>query len=413
MTVTWRIGPHTDRHQEIPCLNYYFPSGPAPRYIIIARPDPHPQPGSRRRGRTERAPRGRPISPEVGRRAWRSRGAPRSAAARLSHGSQSGGKMAERRLHLQPATAFPGRQRVPFPRPPSAVRLSRGLGKRGRVSPRAARSAGCQRSGGKSQPPGPPAVLPLGRDPVPRGSGKGALGAARPPPPPPAAAGPAPGRGFSPPPRPAPRAGPAPPRGGRWAGLRKATARLRVAAAGARAEPEVGRAAAAAMSFLIDSSIMVTSQVPRYCAARRRPGGVGVGVGRGRGGSRRSLAQPAVRPGSGRWECLGGRCLGARACAPPGARGAGSPGAGCGGAVPERRRRRQRQRQRPALPCRAAQLPPAVLAPLLGPPRPRLPSGGNGSVPGRVRRRPPLGSEGGKNPLVAASVGVLGRRFVT
>lgn len=119
--------------------------------------------------------------------------------------------MAERRLHLQPATAFPGRQRVPFPRPPSAVRLSRGLGKRGRVSPRAARSAGCQRSGGKSQPPGPPAVLPLGRDPVPRGSGKGALGAARPPPPPPAAAGPAPGRGFSPPapPRPSRRPRPA------------------------------------------------------------------------------------------------------------------------------------------------------------------------------------------------------------
>ncbi|KAK4832059.1 hypothetical protein QYF61_020615 [Mycteria americana] len=70
--------------------------------------------------------------------------------------------------------------------------------------------------------------------------------------------------GASSPAPPLPRPRPAPPRGGRCAGLRQAPARLRTVAAGASAGPEPGRAAAApvaAMSFLIDSSIMVTSQV--------------------------------------------------------------------------------------------------------------------------------------------------------
>lgn len=71
---TWHEGlalTHADRHQEIPCLNFYFPSGPMPGYIITAWPKRHPQPhAGSRHSEMPKGPRwDTPISPLVGRQA--------------------------------------------------------------------------------------------------------------------------------------------------------------------------------------------------------------------------------------------------------------------------------------------------------------------------------------------------------
>lgn len=179
MTMTWRFGSHTDRHQEIPCLNFCFPSGPIPRYILFARPERHPQPGSRRGGRMERAPCGRPISPSVGDPSplrWEDRpGAVVACHAPLPGNSCTGVKaVVKRQIGVctssppppSPGHLLPRPAAAPFPRLPSAVRGGPSLPsfdsrqEKGRGFLQGSHSAGCWSS--KSQPSGPLAFPPAG-----------------------------------------------------------------------------------------------------------------------------------------------------------------------------------------------------------------------------------------------------------